>query len=264
MEHREITQHRHRRIDDARSLRDALRYEFATSGHRLYHLPDEYELSKIFGCGRNVLREALNLLRAEHLIERRQGSGTRVIGNAMSFVTSETDSLRVSLNADPARVRYEMLGSTETWASGAIAHTLGVEERSPLLVIGRVTTVDDRPTCIWDTFVAREVGLRILDSNCAGDYYELLRDALGLLVTEIKMRVEAVGADPSVSEILRVEIGQPLLRFERVTYDEHGHAVALSFGRARADKVALTLSGRRVLEPLSSTDQKQDVEGELK
>jgi GntR family transcriptional regulator len=247
-------------MDDARSLRDALRYEFATSGHRLSHLPDEYELSKIFGCSRNVLREALNLLRGEHLIERRQGSGTRVVGEGMPLMASETDSLRVSLNADPARVHYEMLGSTETWASGAIAQTLGVEERSPLLVLGRVTFVDNRPTCIWDTFLSREIGQKILASRCTGDYYELLRDALGLLITEIKMRVEAVGADPSVSEILRVEIGQPLLRFERVTYDEHHRAIALSFGRARADKVALTLSGRRVLEPLNSDDRARDEE----
>lgn len=241
----DVLRQRHRRIDDARCLRDALRYDLTALGGDIHQLPGESELIARFGCSRNALREALNLLRNERLIERRQGAGTLVVGDSTLLMATENQGLRHDIVNGPARVHYQFLEVKEVAASGAVAQVLGLSNGEPVLVIPRLTIIDDEPALLWDTFVPRAVGRQLAASKSDGDFYELLRETLGIVVTDIRMRVEAVVADPSVSRLLQVDIGQPLLRFERVTCDRSGDFVALSFGRARADRVALLLHSFR-------------------
>lgn len=234
---------RRHRIDDARCLRDALRYELGASEGRLRKLPAESELVERFGCSRNAVREALNLLLDEHLIERRQGVGTLAVRAAPPHVTTPRPCGLVHEIADgPTRVRYQALEIKEVGSSGAIGSLLGLADGAPLVVLPRLTVVDGAPTCLWDTFVPRETGLRLAASPSAGDTYELFREALGIEAVDAHMLVEAVIADASVADLLEVEVGQPLLRFERIISDRAGKVVALSFGRARADRVAISWS----------------------
>ena len=68
---------RERRTDDARRVADVLRRVVTDSAPgRL--LPAEDRLAAEYGVSRNAVRAALDLLRAEGLVERIQGTGTRV------------------------------------------------------------------------------------------------------------------------------------------------------------------------------------------
>ena len=68
---------RERRTDDARRVADVLRRVVTDSAPgRL--LPAEDQLAAEYGVSRNAVRAALDLLRAEGLVERIQGTGTRV------------------------------------------------------------------------------------------------------------------------------------------------------------------------------------------
>ncbi|MFF1257678.1 GntR family transcriptional regulator [Streptomyces sp. NPDC058321] len=60
-------------------------------------LPDERELGHALGATRNVIREALALLRDEGLIVRRRGIGTRVVtakyGHGLERLTGLAETL---------------------------------------------------------------------------------------------------------------------------------------------------------------------------
>jgi hypothetical protein len=65
-----------RRSDDARRVRDLLRSELTRGGFSGRRLPAEEQLMADFGVSRSAVRDALTLLRGEHLIDRLQGIGT--------------------------------------------------------------------------------------------------------------------------------------------------------------------------------------------
>jgi hypothetical protein len=169
---------------------------------------------------------------------------------------SETQSIMDIIDG-PNRVRYEIIGTKVVTAAGAIAELLRVAEGEPLLVISRLTVVDGSPTCLWDTFIPEKKGLPLIASSSSLDFFEMLHEAFGIATMVIAMRVEAVLADASVTDLLQIEIGQPLLRYERVASDDAGNVIALSFGRARGDRVAMVVSGRRAVAAPDSSPKSQ-------
>lgn len=74
----ELADARRRRADRARQVADLLRREVVHGGFGGGHLPLESALAREFGTSRNTIRDALDLLRDEGLIERCPGVGTTV------------------------------------------------------------------------------------------------------------------------------------------------------------------------------------------
>jgi GntR family transcriptional regulator len=233
-----------RRADDVRRVRDILRQDLAGLSAGTGILPDERLLSLALRASRNAVREALNLLRDEGFVERRQGIGTVVVaspplsaGGGLGLVNS------VDGGAD--RVRYEPLWHYGTPASDSIARQLGVRPGELVLVLERLTTVDGVPTCLWTTYLRLDDGLRVADTACDGDGYELIEQALGVEVSQVDVCVEAVLADDSVADLLGVRCGQPLLRLSRILLDRTGAPIALGFGRAPGNRLSIRTSSRR-------------------
>ncbi|GAA3361363.1 hypothetical protein GCM10017744_047760 [Streptomyces antimycoticus] len=67
------------RADRARQLADLLRHQVLTGGFPGGVLPLEDALGQGYGASRNTVRQALDLLRAELLVERQPGVGTVVV-----------------------------------------------------------------------------------------------------------------------------------------------------------------------------------------
>ncbi|MFE2879835.1 GntR family transcriptional regulator [Streptomyces roseus] len=67
------------RADRARQLADLLRHQILAGGYPGGVLPPEDVLAAEYGAGRNTVRQALDLLRGERLVERRPGVGTVVV-----------------------------------------------------------------------------------------------------------------------------------------------------------------------------------------
>jgi DNA-binding transcriptional MocR family regulator len=68
------------RPDRARQVADLIRQQLLSVGFENDLLPDERPLANQLGATRNAVREALDLLRQEGLIERLPGVGTVVVG----------------------------------------------------------------------------------------------------------------------------------------------------------------------------------------
>ena len=66
------------RADRARQLADLLRHQLLTEGFADGVLPHEDAIGVDYGASRNTVRQALDLLRTEQLVERLPGVGTVV------------------------------------------------------------------------------------------------------------------------------------------------------------------------------------------
>lgn len=68
------------RADRARQVADLIRQQILSTGFENDVLPDEQVLARQYGATRNAVRDALDLLRREGLIDRLPGVGTVVVG----------------------------------------------------------------------------------------------------------------------------------------------------------------------------------------
>ena len=73
-----LTRVRRLRADRARQVADVLRAQILRGDYPHRTLPDERALMLEFGESRNTVRDALDLLRCDGLVERQQGVGTLV------------------------------------------------------------------------------------------------------------------------------------------------------------------------------------------
>jgi GntR family transcriptional regulator len=241
----ELEHRRRRRIDDARRLRDVLRFEFAGPRASSSALPDEHELTLRLACSRNTLRDALNLLRDDHLIERRPGLGTFVLRESLPLVGSQHHGLVHEVDSGKSRVRYELVETLRFPATGLLGERLGAPSSELLRMWTRLTFVDGIPVVLWDTYVREGLGVSL--GGVIGDIYDLF-DVAGVHVVDTLMRIEAVLADLSVARLLGATPGQPLLRIERELFDADGLCVAVSFGRARGDRFQFSITDHRATE----------------
>jgi GntR family transcriptional regulator len=235
---------RGRRTDDARRVADVLR-RVVTDGTPGRLLPSEDMLGAEHGVSRNAVRAALDLLRAEGLVERIQGTGTRVIGGALPH---GIDTLRgfAETFEGCGDVRNEVRLARLTPASAPVATRLEVAVGSDVLCLERRRLVDDHPVSLDLTFVVADLGEELLGCDLARrDVFVLLEQLAGQPLGQAELSIEATTADRSAADALEVAPGSPLLLVERLTRLEDGRPVDLEFLRLRGDRISLRGTTRR-------------------
>lgn len=98
---------------------------------------------------------------------------------------------------------------------------LGIEPGAPIIIVRRLLKFSAKPVVVDEIYLSGEVfkGLTaemLQDWN--GSLYSLFETRFGLRMIRAQERIRAVAADRSVSEVLKVAEGTPLLSVERVTF----------------------------------------------
>jgi GntR family transcriptional regulator len=238
-----------RRSDTVRWVRDLIRLDLREDGETVRVLPDERLLANQYGVSRNVVREVLNLLRDEGLVERRQGAGTLVVAVPAPMDTTSESGMVNQLKDGARRVRYETLAFEQAPASPTVGRRLGIGAGEPMAIFERLTFIDGRPVVVWTTHLRLLDGIKVAALELGCDGIELIEIGLATPITHTEMRMEAVLADESVTDLLNVDCGHPLLRLERTLFDADGRIVAISFGRLRSDQIGMVLLGDRRITP---------------
>ena len=236
---------RRRRADRARQVADVLRRQVL---HGLVvdgTLPGESDLAADFGVSRNTVREALELLRGEGLVDRIPGVGTVVAGGKYLHGIDHLRGLAESLSGT-GHVRNEVRVSGLVPAPGPVARRLLLEPGDDVVYLERRRLVDDVPLSLDLTYVVRDLGERLLDEDLTGrDVFALLESISGRALGAAELTLEAVSADGHSGAILEVPSGSPLLMLERLTHLDDGRPVDLEFIRFRADRISMRGTVRR-------------------
>lgn len=231
---------RPRRADEAARIRDLLRVEivFGRYGVRSL-LPGERELGLEYAVGRNVIRDALAMLRDEGLVERIQGFGTFVqlskAQHRFDRMHAITDSAhRVGL------VSGEVLSTCTITAPRPVAEGLGLEPGAPCTLIEYTAAVGDSLFSLSTSYLPLHVGSAMDPAAFAGDFYDLLESA-GFDVAAGDLAVEAVAADSRTAAILHVPLASPVMLFHRRLRGPDGTVLEFGFVRCRGDRLSLQI-----------------------
>lgn len=188
--------------------------------HRL--LPSEAELSRGYAASRVTVRKALDRLRAEGLVESRQGFGWFVAGAPFRQHLGRLGTIEAQLAADGRASERRILDFGFVAAPPRVAAVLGVDE---VLHVARVNLADGEPFARVTVWCPAALGAELSRAQVAErSFLELLPVPLGGAVQTI----EARAASAADAALLEIPEGSPVLWCERVTSDAGGRAVLVA------------------------------------
>jgi GntR family transcriptional regulator len=223
----------------------------------LEKLPSERELADRLDVSRNMLRRALEVLEAEHVIVRAPGRG----GGA--FITAVTESAPVppalfdvqsrklerDLNAIKgipqmlaeqgfASTTRVLAESTEP-ASAGIATALRMAPGAPVISLLRLRLADGEPLSLERMFLDAQRFPDLLTHSPIDSLYALLHAEYGVTVATAEEQVELVEASRQVARLLDIKPWAPLLALRRVSRRDDGTPVEASIDLFRPELTRL-------------------------
>lgn len=202
-----------------RALVDQIRRERLAPGARL---PTEAEIEQRYRVSRTTIRQALQELVTEGVVERVQGKGTFVaVGSLSHFpvLNSFTENMRTQGHRPSRR----LLESRLVDAPRAIAEALELDDPR-CRYLRRLLLADDRPLGVAETWLPHsqlgdndQLFDRATLEQCS--LYELLqRPPINLVLHRGVEVIRSVLADDEQAALLACARGDPVLAIERLTY----------------------------------------------
>ncbi len=185
-------------------------------------LPSESELSTQYESSRVTVRRALEALRAERLVESRQGFGWLVAGEPLRQSLDHLGTIERQLAAAGIRSERRVLTFGFVAAPDRVKAVLG--ERS-VLEVGRVHLADGEPFARVTVWCPESIGADL--SRAAVERASFLEQ----LPVRLGGATQTIGADAasaSDAELLGIPEGSPVLVVERITRDADGSPVLMS------------------------------------
>jgi GntR family transcriptional regulator len=198
-----------------------------------------------YAVSRNVVRECLDMLRDEGLIERIQGSGTFARVTKAQHEFDHVHAIRDSV-AQGRSVAGAVLTCKVVLAPRPVADKLAIRPGEHCMLIEYTVVSDAVPFSLSTSYLSLPVAERLSLAEYRGDFYELFERA-GYDVRGGAMTVDAVPANARTASILRIGVGEPLMMFHRELVADDGTPLESGFIRCRGDRISLKLSLPRVV-----------------
>lgn len=174
--------------------------------------PSERELVAHFGVARMTVRQALDALVAEGLLERVPGRGTFVaqprpeVGRLTSF-TEEMHRRGLLAESQTLLARVEQAGP-------GVARALDISPGDPVLHWRRLRRADQAVVCLEDAYLNEVLLPGFLQHGTPTSLYQEL-EKRGLRPTRAEDSVSADRANADEAILLEIEEGDPILRHVR-------------------------------------------------
>ncbi|MEZ5180490.1 MAG: GntR family transcriptional regulator [Acidimicrobiales bacterium] len=184
-------------------------------------LPSESELSATYSASRVTIRKALEALRAEGLVDSRQGFGWFVAGSPVRQTLAHLGTIEAQLEAEGKASRRRILEFAFVRPPARVRGLLGADKA---LKVVRVNLADGEPFARVTVWCPEELGAHLSRAQVEDrSFYDLLPVPLG----GATQTIGADAADDADAELLEVPLGSPVLVCERVTADLAGRPVLI-------------------------------------
>ncbi|MFJ9117281.1 GntR family transcriptional regulator [Streptomyces sp. NPDC102394] len=245
-----VAAHRARRrlrADRARQLADLLRHQVLGGAFPEGPLPHESVLAADYRASRNTVREALDLLRAEGLVDRLPGVGTVVVAQKYPHGLDRLMGLAETLR-EHGRVTNEVRTVGPVPAPAPVADRLQLPSGTDVLYIERLRRLGGLPLSLDLTYIPLDIGTALLGEDLENtDIFRLLESLTGRPLGHAEISLEAVNADAHSAAVLQAPHGAAVLMLERLTHLSDGRPVDLEFIRFRGDRITMSGLLRRSL-----------------
>ena len=186
-------------------------------------LPSEHDLVRQFGASRVTVRQALEALRAEGIVESQHGRGwflrrVRAVQNL-----GRLQGFGEMLAPMGVRVRSKVLDVSECTAPDAIADALAMARGTNVVRIARLRLAGGRVMSYDLSYFPIDIGRRLSQEDLGRqDVFVLFERALGIRLGFADVTIEVAPADDDPAARLNVTTGTPIFKLTRLTHDSRG------------------------------------------
>lgn len=209
-------------------------------------VPGEQELTTMFGVSRITAKRALDELAVAGLVVRERGRGTRVRAETPPPIHSSVEGLLENLMAMGLTTEVRLLQFSYVAAPRDVAAALGCAPGTTVQHAVRMRLLEGEPFSHLTTYVPEHIGRSYDREDLASTPLLALLERCGVVVSSAEQTITAVLADSRVALALNVEMGSPLLRLNRVVYDQDGGAVEHIIGLYRPDRYQYRMKLTRI------------------
>lgn len=185
-------------------------------------LPSERELAIHFNVSRMTLRQAIQTLADEGILERKIGSGTYVarkkVQEKMTGTTSFTD-IMISQNRQPSSRTVSYFVAKP---SSSEMEKLVLDEDEYILRMERIRFADGVPICFEVASIPYLLINQYSKSEISNSLYKTLEEKGGNKIGHANQTVSAMLASEQIAEYLEVKRGEAVLRLSQLSYFEDG------------------------------------------
>jgi GntR family transcriptional regulator len=186
-------------------------------------LPSEYDLVRQFKVSRVTVRQALEALRAEGIVESHHGKGwflrrVRAVQNL-----GRLQGFGEMLAPLGVRVQSKVLEMSECPAPEAVANAFGLSQGVNVVRIARLRLGGARVMSDDLSYFPIDIGKRLSHEDLARqDIFVLLERALGIRLGFADVTIEVAPAEDDPASRLDVMPGTPIFKLTRLTHDSRG------------------------------------------
>ena len=212
--------------------------------------PSERELVHRFGVARMTVRQALDALVVEGLLERIPGRGTfvarpRRVATRITGYTEEMNRRGMLAESQTLLARREQAGP-------GVARALNLTEGDAVIHWRRLRRGDGVPVCIEDAYLNEVLLPGFLQSGMPTSLYEAL-SARGLRPTWVEDSISADTPSSEEAQLLEQQPGSAVLRHSRRALSDD-KIVEVSRSVYRADRFTMWVQlGRRLQQQAART-----------
>jgi DNA-binding GntR family transcriptional regulator len=202
-------------------------------------LLSEEHLVRTLTMSRGAVREALHMLAAEGLVERRPRVGTRVRREILQIKADVIESLAASVGRD--RIELVKLDHQTIAAPPLIIEVLQLPPNDEVLLVEWLILLDGEPWAIRTAYVSGgEKHAPPLQSrdDIKATFEQIFGVPMGINTTTIA----ATAADSELAERLGIADGAPVIVTELHQTDANGTPRGMTFTHYRADRVCFSTS----------------------
>ena len=185
-------------------------------------LSSEAELVEQYQVSRATVRQALDELVSDGLIQRKQGRGTFVLPpnveqGLVRIVSFTEDMRRRGLEPGTKLISAELIPATDL-----LARHLEIPVDEPLARIERLRLADGEPMSIETSFLVHRYCPGILEQDYTSrSLRKMLEERYGLRMSSARQSIRAIMATTEIASALSVENNAALLFIERISYTEY-------------------------------------------
>lgn len=213
-------------------------------------IPGEPDLCKIYGVSRTVVRQALNEVENEGLIDRRKGKGTFVAHPKISeSLAQKLTGFYEDMVARGFKPVTQVLRQQIAEANEKVAGYLEIPVGTQVIDIKRLRSVNDSPVQVVSSYFPYALCPRLAEIDLTNrSLYDFLENECGLVIARGRRYIEAVAASESDAKLLQVERGAPLVQLDSISYLENGTPIEFYHARHRGDRARFEIELVRVRE----------------
>jgi GntR family transcriptional regulator len=224
-------------------LADLLRDKIATSLLKPGDtIPSENDLIKQYEISRGTVRQALQLLIQEGLLERFPGRGSfvtfpKIQQNAVRQMGFVTQAILESGKVPTARI----IESRQFAAPAFLQTKMKLQPNESIFFVKRLRFADGEHLAIENAYLRYDIGQVLIHEDLTGSLYKLLQEKYNIQLYRSENTIEAARADEHTAKILDIAQGDPVLKIDRLVYLQDERPFEYSEDIFRADRIKFSI-----------------------